>query len=1345
MLVAHSKARACCVTLACVLVSSTAVANDLWLSAAPGGRAVLEEMTFAAEPQMTVHGFDQTGIQVGAMAPGLALRPVQNDAERFLDLSWPEASKNGEIGHPAIPVVRRIFAAPPGAEVSVSVRQGAAVTLDLEAAGLPRLLMPVQAPVPKIPGARENAPFDFDPAAYQEDVGLLPERVVALELGTIRGQRLFLLEFRPVDYNPAGGTLTFYPDLEATVGFKSGRTAPQILAPLPSVQEALLNPAPSAPKSRYGGNYLIIVTTTLETDIAAFATAKTAQGFTVTTHTVADGTSNTVIKDYIESLWGTPDAPEYVLLVGDTNLIPHWTGGGAGNPATDLPYACMDGPTDWYPDISVGRFPAQTTAHLTAMVDKTLYYENGPLADPDYLKRAVFMASTDNHDITEGTHEYVITNYMDPNGYSVTRLYHYYGATTQGVADAFNAGVFYGIYSGHGGTYSWADGPPFYQSDVNALTNVNMYPYVFSFACITGTYTVDECFIETWSRAPNKGAVVAYGSSVNSYWDEDDILERRLFDVIFDEGDAVDAIVGPVYIETLVRFLAHYGPTDTTRRYFEMYNCMGDPSLKFPGTCSDAGTITLDRTEYQCESTITITVGDCGLNTDDAVVDTVTVSVASDTEPAGESVLLTETNASSAEFVGAITASQTDAAGVLWVSPGDTVTATYVDADDGAGNFNVTVTDTALVDCDPPAISNVQTIDIEPRSATVTFDADEPVRGIVHYGLSCGALDGTASGGAYTTSPAVNVSGLQDDYTYYYSVEAEDEAGNTATDDNSGACYSFTTPQVPDFFTQQFGSGFDLQNSTLVFTLSGTVDFYNGCIEPITEFPTDPTGGTAITSWTGSSDDGYAEVTLGGPTVSLYGVDYGSLYVGTNGYITFGAGDSDYSETLGEHFDTPRISAVFDDLSPQNGGGVSYKILADRVAVTYDNVPEYSSTGSNSFQIEMFFDGTIVISYLSCTVADCIVGLSEGTGQPPAFYEIDLSAMGNCGPKPPQAYGASLESPPNLPITIQLQASDDGLPDPPGALDYIITALPANGSLTDAGAGLVGIVPYTLAAGGNEVVYTPSLNYVGPDSFSFKVNDGGTPPDGGDSETATISLMIGGPSPLHQFWMDADPGWSCEGQWAFGVPTGGGSHDGDPTSGHTGANVYGYNLNGDYTNNMPEEFLTVGPLDCADATGVELRFWRWLGVEWPFDHAHVAVSNNGRDWTMVWEASGATISDSSWTEILLDISAVADDQPTVYVRWCMGTSDGSTTYPGWNIDDVELWGLLALGGLPGDMDADGDVDLNDFATFANCYYGSAITVPPPSCTPEQFDTCDLDGDGDVDLSDFSTFAVSFTG
>ena len=64
---------------------------------------------------------------------------------------------------------------------------------------------------------------------------------------------------------------------------------------------------------------------------------------------------------------------------------------------------------------------------------------------------------------------------------------------------------------------------------------------------------------------------------------------------------------------------------------------------------------------------------------------------------------------------------------------------------------------------------------------------------------------------------------------------------------------------------------------------------------------------------------------------------------------------------------------------------------------------------------------------------------------------------------------------------------------------------------------------------------------------------------------------------------------------------------------------------------------------------------------------------------------------------------------------------------------------------PGDIDGDGDVDLSDFATFALCYAGAGVTVPPPSCSEAWFCSSDLDGDDDVDLSDFAIFALNYTG
>jgi len=169
------------------------------------------------------------------------------------------------------------------------------------------------------------------------------------------------------------------------------------------------------------------------------------------------------------------------------------------------------------------------------------------------------------------------------------------------------------------------------------------------------------------------------------------------------------------------------------------------------------------------------------------------------------------------------------------------------------------------------------------------------------------------------------------------------------------------------------------------------------------------------------------------------------------------------------------------------------------------------------------------------------------------------------------------------------------------------------------------------------------------------------------------------------FPMDTNPGWSTQGQWSFGVPLGGGSHCGDPTSGHTGTNVYGYNLSGDYANNMPAYYLTTTALDCSGYENVTLRFWRWLGVQKEeYDQASVEVSRNGINWRPVWYNTGVDLCDGAWIECTYDIAGIADGQSTVYIRWKMGPTNGSVIYPGWNIDDVCLLGdpINTLGVTP---------------------------------------------------------------
>jgi len=137
---------------------------------------------------------------------------------------------------------------------------------------------------------------------------------------------------------------------------------------------------------------------------------------------------------------------------------------------------------------------------------------------------------------------------------------------------------------------------------------------------------------------------------------------------------------------------------------------------------------------------------------------------------------------------------------------------------------------------------------------------------------------------------------------------------------------------------------------------------------------------------------------------------------------------------------------------------------------------------------------------------DGIVGPSPGSGLSPNLVETDLSSQTNCGPEfPPYAYGDSESTNVNTLRNVTRTAFDyDG-----DAIDRVITALPLHDKLFDpiAGGTIVG-TPYTLAGGGNVVRYTPVPAYGGADYFQFKANDGGTPTTGGDSNSATVSIVL---------------------------------------------------------------------------------------------------------------------------------------------------------------------------------------------------------------------------------------------
>jgi hypothetical protein len=205
-----------------------------------------------------------------------------------------------------------------------------------------------------------------------------------------------------------------------------------------------------------------------------------------------------------------------------------------------------------------------------------------------------------------------------------------------------------------------------------------------------------------------------------------------------------------------------------------------------------------------------------------------------------------------------------------------------------------------------------------------------------------------------------------------------------------------------------------------------------------------------------------------------------------------------------------------------------------------------------------------------------------------------------------------------------------------------------------------------------------------------------------------LTLQVGERVLIYSYPLDTSPGWTTWGAlWQWGQPTGGGGEFGypDPTSGYTGPNCYGYNLNGDYENSLVIKHLTTPAMDFTGYVGVEARFWRWLGVEAPaYDRAYFRAGRNTTTWTNIW-INEAEVADSTWTQVTYDISAVANGQPAVYLRWSMGPTDGNNRYCGWNIDDVELWGIVAL--AAGVEDGDGPARLTLYPSSPNPFRDAA--------------------------------------
>lgn len=228
------------------------------------------------------------------------------------------------------------------------------------------------------------------------------------------------------------------------------------------------------------------------------------------------GSTSSQLQTYIQNRYDADNEIAYIQLIGDLAHIPSPTSdGGEADPL----YSLVSG-SDHYPDIFIGRFSAESAMDVTTQVNKSIAYERDATTSDTWLSRAFGIGSSSGTgDDGEYDWEHIdniktdLVNY----GYTTVDEIYYDSSTASQVSAAVNAGRGFGNYCGHGSVTSWST-TGFNNTNVNALSNSGMTPFIFSVACVNGDFS-STCFAEAWVRKSGGGAVAFYGSSVNQPWD----------------------------------------------------------------------------------------------------------------------------------------------------------------------------------------------------------------------------------------------------------------------------------------------------------------------------------------------------------------------------------------------------------------------------------------------------------------------------------------------------------------------------------------------------------------------------------------------------------------------------------------------------------------------------------------------------------------------------------------------------------------------------------------------------------------------------------------------------------
>ena len=539
-----------------------------------------------SQPVWDVNSISENNIEITFELDGYYQEILDNGKAR---ISFPGGVPILERGAPEMSRMARSIIIPDLANMELSVTSSDFIDIPLD----------------DVEPSKGNLTRDVDPSTVPYTYGksyetneFYPKDIVFLRdpyiLRSLRGQTIV---FQPIQYNPIERMLRVYTHIEISI-VENGQSQINALIRRPynggsrefenMYKEHFINYNTDERYDVLGeqGPMLVISYGDFMDEMQSFVDWKNYKGIPTEIVDISDVGDVDDMAQLIEDEY-YENGIAFVLLVGDIDQIEtiRRSNGAGSNSPSDNSLTFVAG-SDFYPDLIIGRFSAETGEHVQTMIDRTIAYEMNPDPSADWYKKGSGFASSqgpgddgeDDDEHLDNIRELLLDYTYD----EIDQIYDPDGTVAEGEA-AINEGRSIINYTGHGSNGSWGNGCPMNNTDVNGLVNVNMYPFIWSVACVNGEFEQGTCFAETWIRATASdgtptGAIATLMSTVNQAWNPP-MEGQDEMNAIFVESysDNIKRTFGGLSFNGMNQMNDSYGSQGYDETYY--WTIFGDPSV----------------------------------------------------------------------------------------------------------------------------------------------------------------------------------------------------------------------------------------------------------------------------------------------------------------------------------------------------------------------------------------------------------------------------------------------------------------------------------------------------------------------------------------------------------------------------------------------------------------------------------------------------------------------------------------------------------------------------------------------------------------------------------------------